>query len=491
MRTGARLGAPAWHPDEDDDARARYGWRVLSVTALGVMLCFINASTLNVALPQVARDLGASPAQASWFLLSYMLVLTVLILVFGRLSDLFGQRRLYLAGLAVLTLASVGCGLATTPQMLVVFRCLQAVGAAAVITNTTALLTEAFPTRLLGIGLGLNATISAAAQGLGPVLGGVIVSTAGWRSIFLLNLPLGLLALHWARRTLRPGVPAPVERFDGLGALLSMLGLGSMVYALSMGGPQGWRSRDVIAGALVSVLALLAFWWSQHRRRHPLVDPDLFADRERGTAYVCVLLICMAQTSSLLLMSLFLQGVQGLDAFQAGLGVAPVPLGMMVAAPVAGRLLGRHSALRLSAAGLVLTAAGLALLAVLLSGGIARWQLGGGLLLIGLGSGLFLTSNNSGIMASVQPQRRGIANAVRSTLQHTGLVVGAAMAMSIAIAPLSPLSQQAAYAGHLSRSSPADIAAFIGGCRTALWVLWLLCMAGIALSLHTRQLVRR
>ena len=188
---------------DDDPGSAAYGWRVLSVTTLGVMLCFINASTLNVALPALVRDLGATAVQAGWILLSYMLLTTVLILVFGRLADLLGRRRLYLAGLATLVLASVGCGLAGNAEVLLMFRCLQAIGAAAVITNTTALLADAFPSHKLGLGLGINATISAAAQSLGPILGGVVVSTLGWRAIFLLNLPLGLIALYWAWRTLR------------------------------------------------------------------------------------------------------------------------------------------------------------------------------------------------------------------------------------------------------------------------------------------------
>lgn len=477
-------------PQDGEAAQAQYGWRVLTVTALGVMLCFINASTLNVALPVIARDLGASPSQASWILLSYMLVTTVCILVFGRLSDLFGQRRMYLLGLALLTVASVGGGLSTSTGMLLGFRCLQAVGAAAVIANTTALLTGAFPARHLAMGLGISATISAAAQGLGPLLGGVVVSLAGWRMIFLVNLPLGVLALVWAHRTLRVSAHRLHERFDLVGTGLSTLGLGSLVYALSMGGPHGWMSPDVVASGLAAALALTAFVASQTLRTHPLVDLGLFADRGRATAYACVLLICMTQTSSLLLMALFMQGVQGVDALGAGLAVAPVPVGMMLASPVAGRLTGRFAALSVSTAGLLLTALGLAGLALLLEAAISRIAMGACLLLIGMGNGLFLTSNNSGIMESVRPHRRSVANAVRATLQNTGLVAGAALATSIAISPLPPLSQRAAYAGQLSGSSAADIAGFVGGCRSALWLLCMLSILGMAISLATHRAMR-
>ena len=309
-----------------DAAQARYAWRVLSVTALGVILCFVNASTLAVALPVVAQDLGASPMQASWVLLSYMLVTTALIPVFGRLADLFGRRRLYMTGLALLTLASVGCALASDAPTLLAFRCLQALGAASVITNTTALIVDAFPARMLGVGLGLNSTISAAAQSVGPMLGGALVGGLGWRAVFWINLPIGLFALVRAHRTLRRTPGRRHERFDVVGAGLSMVGLGGLVYGLSMTGPLGWASPQVLGGAAVAVVGLAAFVVSQRLRRDPLIDLALFADRERAAAYAAVLLVCMAQTASVLLIALFMQGVGGLDAFQAGLCVAPVPL---------------------------------------------------------------------------------------------------------------------------------------------------------------------
>lgn len=482
--------APVAADSASEAAQARHGWRVLSVTALGVCLCFINASTLHVALPMLAHDLGAGPEAASWILLSYMLVITVLILVFGRLADLFGRRRLYLGGLVLLTLASVGCGLAQDTPTMLLFRCLQAIGAAAVIANTTALVTDAFPPRLLGLGLGFNSTLSSAAQSVGPIVGGMVVSTLGWRSIFLLNLPLGIIAVLWAHRTLKDVVHTSPESFDLVGALLSMLGLGGLVYALSMGGPHGWLSPQVLLGAGVSGAGLLGFVWSQAVRRHPLVDLRLFADRERATSYATVFLLCMAQTASVLLVAFFVQAVQGVDAFTAGLSVAPVPVGMMCASALSGRFIGRYATLTLPTVGMVLTSCGLVLLASLLQPGIAAPVLACGLLLIGLGTGLFLTTNNNAVMVSVAPQRRGIANAIRSTMQNTGLVVGTALALSIAFAPLSPAAQRAAYAGQLSGASAADIAAFVAGCRSALSVLAAFCLLGVALSLRTRQLLQ-
>ena len=457
----------------------------------GVMLCFVNASTLNVVLPVVSHDLGSSSAQASWILLSYMLVTTALIPVCGRLADLFGRRRLYMGGLALLTGASVGCGLAPDTAWLLLFRCLQAVGAAAVITNTTALLTDAFSSRTLAFGLGLNSTLSATAQSFGPMLGGAVVSTLGWRAIFLLNLPLGLYALHRAHRTLKDVLPRQNEPFDVRGALLSMMALSGLVYGLSMAGPKGWSSPHCWLALALSVFCFSVFVAAQRRTRHPLIDLGLFADRERATAYACVLLICMAQTSSVLLVALVLQGVQGANAFHAGLSVAPVPVGMMLASPVAGRLMGRFSSLHLSATGLLFVMVGLCWLVWQLHAEVHTAMLGVGLLAIGLGTGLFLTANNSGIMGGVQAQRRGVANAIRSTLQNAGLVLGAALAMSIAIAGLAPDVQRAVYDGRLDQTTPEDVLQFLTGCRWAFAVLAALCLAGIGLCLSTHLACRR
>ena len=188
-------GTDAGRAASDDVAQARYAWRVLSVTSLGVLLSGINTSTLDVALPVVARHFSASATESSWIVLSYMLVNTILILVFGRVADIVGRRRLYMVGLAVLTGASVLCGFAPSALVLAICRALQAVGAAALITNTTALLTDAFPRRLLSTGLSFNVTAASAAQVAGPLVGGALAGALGWRAVFWFNVPFGVAGL--------------------------------------------------------------------------------------------------------------------------------------------------------------------------------------------------------------------------------------------------------------------------------------------------------
>jgi EmrB/QacA subfamily drug resistance transporter len=474
--------------DQEERAQEAYAWRVLSVTSLGVTLTGLNTSTLDVALPAVSRHFTATPTQASWILLAYMLVNTTMILVFGRIADLVGRRRLYIAGLGSFMLASLVCGFAPTAGWLIGFRGVQAIGAAAIITNTTALLTDAFPRRMLATALGLNITIISAAQVAGPVVGGAMVQAFGWRAVFLFNVPVGLLGVAWAVLTLRASpATAAGEHFDLPGALLSAVALSGLVVALSQGGAVGWTSVEVVVGAVVFVVALPLFLAVQvarpRRGRDPLVDLRLFADRERAMAYLALSLLAVARFAVVLLVSLFLQAAQGLDALQAGLRVLPVALGMMVVSPLAGRLATRVELRLLGTAGLLLTAVGLLVLAIAVRPSLPGTVVAPALLAVGVGTGLFMTPNTSAIMASVPPERRGIANGLRSMLQNTGFVVSTAMSLAIVTSPLADAEKRAAYAGTLSALPGHELGGFVAGYRTAFLVLFALCVLGAVASL--------
>lgn len=475
----------------EDRTEARYAWRVLSVTSLGVLLAGTNTSTLDVALPVVARHFSATATQASWIVLAYMLVNTVLILVFGRVADIVGRRRLYLAGLGILTAASVLCGFAPSAIVLAACRALQAVGAAAIITNTTALLTDAFPSRLLSTGLSFNVTASAAAQVAGPVVGGALASTLGWRAVFWYNVPVGVAGLLWAMRTLRGDPPRRRrEPFDPVGAFLAFTLVGGLVLALSEGGALGWSSLPVIVGGALCAVSLPVFLWSQRRRRFPMLDLSVFADRERSMAYASTMLMSVARFAVVLLIALYLQAATGANPFQAGLRVIPVAAGMSLASPVAGRLALRYPARWVSSAGMAIAAAGLVVLAATISPSLGYPVIGACLLAVGAGSGIFMTPNTSSIMAGVESGRRGIANGVRSMLQNTGYVISTALSLAIVTSPLTPSGKQAAYAGTLSKLSLPALDDFTGGYRLALGVLAGACVLGMLLSL-TRNVGRR
>lgn len=464
----------------------RYAWRVLSVTSLGVILTGLNSSTLEVGLPSVARHFHATPSQASWVLLSYLLVNTVLILVFGRLADMLGRRRLYIIGLATFTAASLGCGFAPTAWALIGLRALQAVGASAIITNTTAQLTDAFPRRLLGTALGLNITVISAAQIAGPVVGGTLVSQLGWRWVFLFNVPVGVAGLCWAVITLRrtTATLAP-GRFDTRGAVLTVLWLAGLVIGLSEGGSRGWSHPAVVVSFAAAAVALPAFVLWQRRTRDPLVDLSLFNDRARTVAYASNFGLAVARYALLLLASLFFQAAQGLNPLQAGVRVTPLAIGLMLASPVAGQLASRLSARLLATTGIAIVAGGLLLMTLTVSPSTAYGPMGVALFMVGVGTGTFMTPNTSSIMSSVPATTRGVANGLRSMLQNTGFVVSTAMSLAIVTSRLDTAEKRAAYAGTLSHLPGGELGKYVDGYRTALVALLALCvMAGIASGLR-------
>lgn len=469
---------------EDGDDRA--GWAVLAVASAGALLCFLNLSALNVALPAVARSLHASPTQASWILLSYMLVSTVCILSFGRLADLWGRRRLFLAGLCVFVAACAACAFAPDAGLMLAARICQAVGAAGVMANASALVGDAFGRRRMGLALGVLAMVAALAQVVGPLAGGFVVSWWGWRVLFMLNVPLGLCVLALSWKVLPAGTAARSERFDLAGASLSFIGIGCVTYALSMAGTRGWTSTPVWAFMLAGLGAIALFYRVQVRASSPLVDPSLFGDPARRTAYAGILLLSMAQAAPLVLVALYLQACAGLEPSQAGLRVAPVAIGMLMAAPVAGMLIRRFSPESVCVSGMLLAAGALAMLATLLRPEIGALQLSLCLWALGLGIGSFVTPNNALILQTVTSQRRGIANGVRSTLQNTGIMVGTALALSVALARLSPGSQRSVLGNGGAGLSGLDVAIFTRGTSAALALLAVLCLAGSAMIASSR-----
>ena len=470
-----------------DDAD-RVGWAVLVAASSGALLCFLNLSALNVALPAVARSLHASPTQASWILLSYMLVSTVCILSFGRLADLWGRRQLFLAGLCLFVVACAACALAPTAELMLASRVGQAIGAAGVMANASALVSDAFGRRKMGLALGVLAMVAALAQVVGPLAGGFVVSWWGWRALFMLNVPIGLGVLAWSWKVLPQSAAAAPERFDLAGAALSLIGIGCVTYALSMAGTRGWTSTPVWAFMLTGLCAIGLFSGVQMRVASPLVDPSLFGDPGRRTAYAGILLLSMTQAAPLLLVALYLQACAGLQPSEAGLRIAPVAFGMLMAAPVAGILLRRFRPESICVGGMLLAACALALLAALLQPTIGAVQLALCLWVLGLGIGSFVTPNNASILQSVMPQRRGVANGVRSTLQNTGIMVGTALTLSVAMAGLPSGAQRMILGnGGGPALSSVDVAAFGRGASSALAVLAVLCLAGAALIANTRR----
>jgi EmrB/QacA subfamily drug resistance transporter len=457
---------------------------VLSVTGIGTLLTNLNTSTLDVALPVVSRHFNSSAVASSWVLLSYMLVTTSLMLVFGRLADMFGRRRLYILGLVVFIIGSLACGLAPNIWTLVLCRVVQAIGAASQVSNTTALLADAFPAAALSTGLGINMTIVAGSQLIGPMIGGVIANEAGWRWIFWFNVPVGIIGVAWATFTLRR-IPSRGKResFDSVGAALSFLILSGAVLFVQEGGRSGWTSPQILILGAFCAVAIPIFIVTEQRRRHPMLDLTLFNDTERAIAYLTAFILSMARNGVALLAGLFVQAARGSDPFHAGLQVLPIAFGMMIASPLAGWLAARWSARLVSTAGIVITGISLTYLGIWLQPDLPAAAFGVALFGMGFGSGIFFTPNTGSIMSGVDAQRRGIANGVRSTMQNTGFLIGTAISLVLITSPLQPHERAEVYAGTLSRLGGPELASLTAGYHHAFFTMAAVTGIGAILSL--------
>ena len=471
------------HDSSPGDRRPVNPWLVLSVTALGVLLVMVNVGAMNVALPAIARHFHTGAALSNWILLSFMLVNTVLILVFGQFSDSFGRRKLYLLGMAIFTLASFAVGFSPNIGTFLVLRVLQAAGGALVITNNTALITDAFPESKLGTGLSLNVLISSAAQLVGPVVGGALASNLGWEWVFWAGVPIGVIGVVWGMFALRklPSIGSGAK-LDWWGGIITLIGTSGFIIALSEGTSLGWGSLLVVSGFVSFVVLLPLLWWVERRAETPMFDLSLFRDQAYSMANIATFLNSFSRISVVLLVSLYLQSVLHDSAFRAGLVVLPVTIGILLASPVTGALSNRLPARILSTAGLALSAIGLILLVFGLRPHLLFTLNAIGMGLVGFGSGIFLTPNTRSIMLSVPQERRGFANGLRSMLQNMGQVFSTAISLTIVTAMLPRRLQDAVYVGMSAPFSAHDLHLLTVGYRYAMLVLLLATLLSMVAS---------
>lgn len=463
--------------------KKNYPWHVLSVTSLGVLLVTLNLSTLTVALPELTTYFGASPLESNWILLSYMLFNAIFILIFGKMSDIYGRRTLYLTGLIGFTVVSLLCGFATNVWVLIILRVLQAAGGAIVITNTTPLITDAFTEDKLGTALSFNVLNSSAAQLLGPVIGGFVVYALDWRWVFWFNVPVGIIAILWAIFILRP-VPgrAKGEKIDFFGNICILFGLGGVIYAFSEGSNSGWTSLPVLIGILMFIVFGICFTWWEQRVKHPSVDFSLFRDRAYAMANLATFLNSLARSSVALLIALFFQVMYKENTFSAGLHVLPVTIGMIAASVLVGFLTSKYSTLSLSTFGLILSSVGMIVLAVFTGAVAATFWLSIGQFLVGFGSGIFMTPNTKAIMLTVPPEKRGMANGLRSMLQNMGVVISTALSLMLVTSVLPDSLKQAVYAGAEAEVLPEDLPMIADGFQLAFTVMVVLTGLAIVAS---------
>jgi EmrB/QacA subfamily drug resistance transporter len=466
MRVG--VDAVGTAPDTERD-RTRYAYRLLSVVCLASLMNGISQSSLNIALPAVVSGLSASPVEASWILLSFQLTSITLLIFFGRLADTLGRRSMYLIGIGLFTLASLLAGLAPDVGLLLACRVLQATGAAMLITNNAALVTAAFPRRLLGQGLGIYMASFSLAMMLGPTVGGLVTSAFGWRWTLLMNVPIGVLCLLWGLRVMAklPRSAAPIT-LDPVGNLLVLLGLGGLLLALSRSAAAGWLDPMVLGGLAAFVLAVPLFLLVESRVQVPVVDLRLFREPVVGIGVLAGFLGSMSRFAVVLLMGLYFQAAQGDTPSEAGVKVLPLAVASIVSSPGAGLLMRRVRARTVAALASSVSLAGLILLLVVIDVDTPYLLLIVAVLVIGLGSGGFIPANSTAMLQDVPLDRLGITNGVRLMAQSTGIAISTAISLALISLPLPVQLRGQVLEGSIAQLSPDALGDVVDGFRWAL-----------------------
>ncbi|MEV4613573.1 MFS transporter [Kitasatospora sp. NPDC049258] len=465
-------------PDEATAARAKgtpaVRW-ALAGLSLSMLLSSLGTSIANVALPTLAQAFDASFQQVQWIVLAYLLGITTLIVSVGRLGDLTGRRRLLLAGILLFTAASVLCALAPTLWLLIAARAAQGLGAAVMMALTLAFVGETVPKERTGSAMGLLGTMSAIGTALGPSLGGALLSGPGWRAVFLVNAPLGLITLLLAYRHLpadRREARTDRIRFDGLGTLLLALTLAAYALAMTIGhGRFGVLNLALLLAAAVGVGVFVR---TEARAASPLVRPAMFRDRRLSASLAMSTLVSTVMMATLVVGPFYLSRTLGLGTALVGLALSVGPVVAALTGVPAGRVADRFGAARTTAVGLVGAAAGSVALAVLPSSlGVAGYL--GPLVVITAGYAVFQTANNTAVMAEVRPERRGVTSGLLNLSRNLGLVTGASV-MGAVFALASATTD-------VGTAGPAAVAT---GMRVTFAVAAVLIAAALALALGNR-----
>jgi EmrB/QacA subfamily drug resistance transporter len=437
-------------------------------------MIYLDALIVNVALPAIQSDFEVGEAGLQWVVTAYSLGMAIAMMSAGTAADIYGLRKLYLAGIALFTVASAACGLAFSLEVLNLARTLQGVAAAIANVTSLALVSAAFPEpKSKAWAIGIWTALASSAMAIGPTLGGFMVQQTGWRSIFMVNVPVGLVVLALTWRFVAESREGRPRTFDIPGQLLFIAAIGAFIFAVIEGPQAGWLSGQTLMLFVVAVVALAAFIFCEGRSADPMMDLKLFRDRTYSLAIIAIFAVCFTVYGMVLVITQYLQNVRGFSSPDAGLLLLSYSACVMVVSLMAGKLVGAMGSRRLILFGLASQIIGLALLMVGMQA--STIVIGAGLALLGTGTGLCLTPITSLAMAAVPADRSGMASGIMSTQRALGSTVGFAVLGSILAATLTdtlsdhlagalpdPIERQEVAATIIQNANPRAYAVVIG-----------------------------
>jgi len=428
---------------------------------LGAFMGPVDASIVNTVLPNITSYFKTDISIAQWVPTVYLLTVSCLILLYGRLGDMVGYKRIFLTGLAAFIVASILCGSSQSIWMLIVFRGLQGLAAGLLMSVGYAIIVAAFPPFERGRAMGIYAVSIAAGLGLGPTFGGLIAQYLSWHYVFFINVPIGIAALIWGARVIPRSTPKPGQRLDVAGALTALIFLSSLLLYANQGETWGWASPRSLALVGIAVVFGALFFWIERTSAQPMLNLALFNNRRFSLASISTLLSFVALYAIVFLTPFYLTFVLHFSILKVGLALIASPLATMFVAPVSGAMSDRFGTRVFAVSGMCIAAVGLFLMSGL-NASDDVWDVVWRLAIIGVGLGMFQSPNNSEIMGSVPPWHLGIASGIIAAMRNVGMVLGIAISGAV-LYNLAPVTAST----HPGSFTPQEIQEFLNGLHWA------------------------
>ncbi len=401
----------------------RNPWICMVPIAMGVFMAVLDMSILNVALPKIAQDFHASASDVQWLLNAYLITFVVLLTTFGRLGDMLKRNLVYVGGIAVFTVGSYLCAQSWNIGVFILFRIIQAIGGAMMLSNSMAAIAELFPPGKRGMAMGVQSILTVSSFALGPVIGGWVTTHLSWHWVFYINVPIGMAAVFLGLAILPPMGEKAREPLDVVGLILLAIGLGTFTLGIIKGQDWGWHSQKTISCFLVAFPFLFAFVMRELSFEHPLLDLRLFKIRNFSVSVAGLFFISMGLAASMFLLPFFLEGVKGLTAEECGIWLLPLTIINIFTTPIAGALSDKVNPKYIMSVGPVLFATGLYLLGNVPKD-VTFWELARIFMVLGSGIGFIMPVAMNVMMTAVPPEKTGMASGTFMTFNSLARAMG-------------------------------------------------------------------
>ena len=462
-----------------------YKWWVFGTVAIGTFLSVVDHGSVLIALPDIESHFGADLPTVQWVVIGYVLAISALLLPMGRLGDIFGRKNVYIGGFSIFVVAAAVAGFSPSLEMLIGAKVVQGIGSAMIQGNGMASIVSVFPGTERGKALGSHLSVVGTGAIVGPALGGLLVSALGWRAVFFVNVPIGLVTIAITALILRneraseeyPDGRKPT--FDWVGATLSGLALLAFLLVMGNGDRVGWTSLAVVAGWVTAVLLLGAFIWWELRTPSPLLELRLFRRKLVALGVAAGWISFLGSAAARFMMPFYLQRVLEYSPRAIGLIMIPPAFCMLVVGPFAGRLSDRYGWRRFTTLGLLMSAAASFIMATQLRADSSVALVITMLMLQGTGTGLFNSPNNSSILSAVERSRYGVISALTQLVRNSANVISIAMATTVVVLTMASLGVEP----RLEAVSPEVADAFVSGLRRAFFLMGGLLVVGVVICL--------